>query len=149
MRALLFGFLALAACSKKTESGITGYVDISPRYNGGMGAGKLTVAEAGNDVRITGKLTELKAGNYVVHLHLPKGCPPPTEGDDPENHKSQLGIVTADASGAVQIDMTIAGARLGGTDPIDGYCIVIQPPDSSGYLASGKILTPGYGLGPK
>jgi Cu/Zn superoxide dismutase len=121
-------------------------IDLTPTLNGTT-AGKLEMKDVGEkDVELTGDITNLKPGNYVVHVHKPMGCKTLGQGHDAANHHADMGVITADEKGTAKVSLRTPG-RLGGTEPITSYCVVIYPPDLSGYLAHGTIFSPGGFVG--
>ncbi len=138
--AVTLGFGCKKESEVKKANALFSTIELTPRERG-----KLDIRDVGDtDVEVTGNVTGLKAGNYVVHLHTPKGCM--FVGGDPydaANHHADLGVITADESGTAKIAAKTRG-RLGGMEPITGYCLVIYPPDLSTHVAHGKIYMGGF-----
>ena len=132
-----------SACKKESEvkkaNALHSTIELFPSETG-----KLEISDVGDkDVEISGEVKSLKPGNYVVHLHAPKGCSMPRDAHDAENHHADIGVITADSTGIAKIKMRTPG-RLGGMEPITGYCVVIYPPDLSSPVSRGTIYMSGF-----
>lgn len=146
MRALLATALLVGSCAKH-DNGTTPVTLANPVSrielvpNGpAKTSGTLEARNLGDkDVELTGTIVGLAPGEYVLHRHAPRGCTPPAKGHEDEFHTANLGAtITADASGTVEIKITIRNERIGGQDPMSG-CVIIYPLDASMYIATGAI----------
>ena len=150
-----------AAAAKSATATVVGAGDMKDKIKG-----KLTFAEAGDGVKVTGEITGLTPGPHGFHVHEKGDLSDPklvSAGphfnpdqakhggpDSHERHAGDLGNITADDKGVAKVDMTIKGISVAGEkNGIVGRSIIVHakaddlktdPSGNSGDRIAGGVI---------
>lgn len=139
--------LLVGACATTSEpSGPSASVTLQPR-SGSQVSGKLTFAQVGSRVRVTGEISGHTPGPKGFHIHDKGDCSAPDamsagghfnpagakHGGPGAGHAGDMGNLVFDNDGRVRVNMMVDGITLGGSgaNNIIGRAVVVhaQPDD--------------------
>jgi Cu-Zn family superoxide dismutase len=143
--ALAVAALALAASTQVTSAadkpGLRAEVDLKPTQ-GNTVSGKIEFVSEAGGVRVSGKLEGLKPGEHGFHVHEKGDCSAPDAAsagghfnpmtmphagpDADKRHEGDLGNVTADASGKVELNKVDRELELSGANSIIGHAVIVH-----------------------